>query len=43
MTIEQDSLDVDRKVMQPKTKASNHRFEKSMSMLEKKTDQYLLP
>ena len=43
MTIEQDSLEVDRKVLQPKPKASNHRFEKSMSMLEKKTDPYLLP
>ena len=35
MTIEQDSLDVDRKVVQ--VKKSGHRFEKSTTVLEKKT------
>ena len=35
MTIEQDSLDVDRKVIQPKPSG---RFDKSVSVLEKKSD-----
>ena len=37
MTIEQDSLDVDRKVIQPKS-PPGQRFEKSMSVLEKKSN-----
>ena len=40
MTIEQDSLDVDRKVMHTKP---SRRSEKSMSVLEKKSNQYLIP
>ena len=40
MTIEQDSLEVDRMIGQPKPAG---RFEKSMSVLEKKSDQYLIP